>query len=739
MFITIAKLYLTYMLCVLPAEKATKRPTLPSWKAYQDRLPTESEWDMWEKTATGLCIITGKISGYLLVIDFDDHGSCFQAWCQLIPEELRNRLVGVRTPSGGYHVYLRYDTESTDLFRNSGTNLIGNIKLACKEDGTTLIETRGEGGLVIAPPTPGYEITCGSFDNIPVLKPIEVEMLLDTARSFNQKTRQPIVPQPTAPSRPSVSPVSSVDMSEAERRAIAYINAMPEAIQGNNGSNALFRVCNKLYAFGLDKDTAKRIIMEHYNPRCVPEWSEKEIDHKLDDAYNKPINEAGSMLAPPEIPDAIMNGVEELKQYIRDKKSSKKNSVAHHVTERAGAVGNHLVKSGKPSNGQVIVPKLIGGCFADVKDEFINWLWKNRLACGMLNCIHGSPDAGKGYLSFSLASIVSNGGTFPDGNTCEFGTVLILGTEEHYGYAKRKLAAQGANLRNVHYLSGYTDESGGEYSITLVNTDKVREYCAELEQNGNPRVSLIIVDPLIQMLGCRSNDNTETQAVLTPVKDLAEELDTCILFVHHDGKEVRDSAAQRALGAQSIMGKMRTGFRVSKHDDGTHSVATSKFNIGMRPKAITFIIEKSLSDPEIGVVRYLDTEGDYTADTTAQDSVQSKAARWLENFLLAGAVAMKEVLEHGEHGGGFTKDQLKKAKKKLGAVSKKVGKGKCAPWIWILPDSITGVSVEAAIENYLRDSEGGSSALGSTLDTENADSGQVRTDAPLLKSLENEG
>jgi len=150
---------------------------------------------------------------------------------------------------------------------------------------------------------------------------------------------------------------------------------------------------------------------------------------------------------------------------------------------------------------------LIGGCFADVKDEFIHWLWHNRLACGMLNCFHGSPDAGKGYLSFSLASKVSTGGTFPDGASCELGTVLILGTEEHYGYAKRKLAAQGANLHNIHYLSGYTDESG-EHSITLVNTDKVHEYCTRLEKSGKHRVLLIIVDPLIQMLGCRSNDDT---------------------------------------------------------------------------------------------------------------------------------------------------------------------------------------------------------------------------------------
>jgi len=388
--------------------------------------------------------------------------------------------------------------------------------------------------------------------------------------------------------------------------------------------------------------------------------------------------------------------------------------------------------------------KLIGGCFADVKDEFIHWLWHNRLACGMLNCFHGLPDAGKGYLSFNLASTVSTGGIFPDGASCELGTVLILGTEEHYGYAKRKLAAQGTNLYNVHYLSGYTDESG-EHSITLINTDKVREYCEWLEKSGKPRVLLIIVDPLIQMLGCRSNDNSETQAVLTPVKELAEELDTCILFIHHDGKGERDSAAQRALGAQSIMGKMRTGFRVKSHADGTHSVATSKFNIGMRPKAITFKIEQSPTDPEIGIVRYLDTEGDFTADTTptTQDSTPSKAARWLENFLLAGAVAVKEIYEYGDQE-GFSKDKLKRAKNELQVVSKKVGNiGKNAHWIWFLPWHLTDIPAEETIENYLESLkniyEYAEERTGALFDEKSAEFAKECNDAPFDRRLENKG
>ena len=91
-------------------------------------------------------------------------------------------------------------------------------------------------------------------------------------------------------------PVTPDDVEEAERLAIAYIAKMSEAIEGQNGSAAALRVCNKMYEFGLDRDTAKRVFTTFYNPRCLPEWSEKEIDHKLKDAYRKSRNEFGCML-----------------------------------------------------------------------------------------------------------------------------------------------------------------------------------------------------------------------------------------------------------------------------------------------------------------------------------------------------------------------------------------------------------------------------------------------------------
>jgi hypothetical protein len=74
-----------------------------------------------------------------------------------------------------------------------------------------------------------------------------------------------------------------------ERRAAAYLDAMPPAISGRGGHNATYAAATAMvHGFGLDPETALRLLLDRYNPRCVPPWSEKELRHKVEDAANKP-------------------------------------------------------------------------------------------------------------------------------------------------------------------------------------------------------------------------------------------------------------------------------------------------------------------------------------------------------------------------------------------------------------------------------------------------------------------
>ena len=168
-------------LCVLPAWPREKRPTI-AWKQYQKRLPTASEIDAWFSNGHGgLCVLTGEVSGNLEMIDFDFGGEAFESWCELVQKvdaTLFDRLVIEQSPSGGWHAVYRCESK-----------ICGNLKLAQRKDGekaVTLIETRGEGGLFLCAPTPGYELVQGEFTNLPVITEEEREILLGCAWELNE-------------------------------------------------------------------------------------------------------------------------------------------------------------------------------------------------------------------------------------------------------------------------------------------------------------------------------------------------------------------------------------------------------------------------------------------------------------------------------------------------------------------------------------------------------------------------
>jgi hypothetical protein len=212
--------YLRAGLSVLPADAVGKRPAVASWKEYQDRLPTEDDVRAWFATDRALCLVAGAVSGNLEMIDFDCAGEKFAWWKQLVEHRapgLLSRLVIERSPSGGWHVVYRCQTPPC-----------GNIKLAERAvpvandeevefygrkykprdvDGRweiwlTLIETRAEGGLFLCAPTPGYELTQGRFEELPLLSDQEREVLLEAAWSQNELRRQP-EPVPDLPADPA--------------------------------------------------------------------------------------------------------------------------------------------------------------------------------------------------------------------------------------------------------------------------------------------------------------------------------------------------------------------------------------------------------------------------------------------------------------------------------------------------------------------------------------------------------
>src|SRR5207245_580012 len=72
---------------------------------------------------------------------------------------------------------------------------------------------------------------------------------------------------------------------ELEKRVVAYLKACDAAVSGQRGHSTTFRVAAALCrGFLLPVDDAVGLLLEHYNPRCVPPWTEVELRHKCEDA-----------------------------------------------------------------------------------------------------------------------------------------------------------------------------------------------------------------------------------------------------------------------------------------------------------------------------------------------------------------------------------------------------------------------------------------------------------------------
>lgn len=220
----IAKQYLSWGLSVL-ITTADKKPALTGWTDLQKTPLTPEEVEQLynsetirphvenssgEKVgirlfnASGIGIIAGKVSGGLEIIDVDTKhdttGSLGEDLKTLIRDnlpELYPSLVIAQTQSGGYHIYYRC------------SSIEGNKKLASKQNKEVLVETRGEGGYVVAPPSPGYSYIQGDPSNIPTITPSQRDLLFNISQSFNELPEvkpPPKVAYPEAkynPTRPS--------------------------------------------------------------------------------------------------------------------------------------------------------------------------------------------------------------------------------------------------------------------------------------------------------------------------------------------------------------------------------------------------------------------------------------------------------------------------------------------------------------------------------------------------------
>lgn len=129
------------LMALLPRDSDANGRNQPTWKPFREQPPDEATLIYWfGRGQVNIAIVTGQVSGGLVVFDFDTAADLFYPRWRRLVGPLARKLPAALTGKG-YHVYVRTEVS------------FPNRKLAYNKERQVLIETRGEGGYIIAPPS----------------------------------------------------------------------------------------------------------------------------------------------------------------------------------------------------------------------------------------------------------------------------------------------------------------------------------------------------------------------------------------------------------------------------------------------------------------------------------------------------------------------------------------------------------------------------------------------------------
>lgn len=222
--------------------------------ATTDERVIRSWWKRWPQANIGIAL---EPSG-LIALDVDTP----EAYATLAEIERRHGELATarqRSGSGNLHV----------LARRPPFDIRGSY------NGITL---RGRNYIVAAPSVHAsggiYEWIDAPWDVEPIELPAPVADLFRRRSTTAAETK-----------------TTQVDNETQMKRAKGWLAKAEPAIEGQHGQSALFKVCCRLvHGFKLTDSDALSAIVDSYNPRCIPPWSDDEIgeiERKIKEARSK--------------------------------------------------------------------------------------------------------------------------------------------------------------------------------------------------------------------------------------------------------------------------------------------------------------------------------------------------------------------------------------------------------------------------------------------------------------------
>lgn len=624
-----------------------KAPVWP-WKTYQERLPKESEVKLfWKRIPNcNIGIAMGPVSG-LLGIDIDGQAG-FDLFTTLSGGEIPDTLE-FSTPGGGHRF----------LFKWPGFDV--KIKSLKGPDGHEAIRILAKGSQTVAPPSTHEK--GGAYTWCMDKGPDQTQLaecppwLVSLLKAGDDQPVGLTSPTPAVvPQGPAKAELSPYD------RAKIYLSKCDPALSESGGHSQTFKVaCKLVKGFGLNTDEAYELMWTHYNPTCQPPWTEKELQHKIDEAEKSP-GPVGFLL---------------------DAKQDSSASI--------------LPMPAKPANIGAEQPIALTRSFEAIETKPIEWLWQKWIPLGKLAILDGDPGLGKSTMLVDLAARISTNGVMPDGSIGVSGNVLLMSAEDGpEDTIKPRILAAGANVKRIHDLS--VVKKAGEERPPEIPGDLplIEKKIEEL------KARLLVIDPLMAFLyGADANKDQEIRRVLFKLSRIAEKHRCAIICMRHLNKGGGGKAIYRGNSSIGVIGHARTGLIVAADpdDDMKRVLAVSKCNLAAKPTSLSFVLDPIGEVCRIGWCGTSNHKADDlvapppTNEEKAQKEDNQKkidtAMQILEELLDQGPVEIK-TCKKACLDAGLAYRTVERAAKKLGLImSMDTPTGSPTKYYWSLTEATT--------------------------------------------------
>lgn len=343
-------------------------------------------------------------------------------------------------------------------------------------------------------------------------------------------------------------------------------------------------------------------------------------------------------------------------------------------------------------------------CMADVSPRPVAWLWQDRIATGRVSLIVGAPGLGKSFVTCDMAARISTGTPWPDGTSCNPGSVILVSSEDDPGDTIRpRLDAHNADVSKVHLLTGTlsVDSATGrevEHMFSLDNISVLEDAICK-----RPDCRLVVIDPIGSFLGGHTDSyrDNAVRAILAPVARLAEQTGVAMVLVAHRRKSAGGSADESALGSRAFTGLARSVWHLfaDGNDPDRRLLLPGKTNLSRRTNGLALRIGGEAMDARIS---WDNAPVNMTADEalalerSAGGRKQSKieeAKEWLVDKLGMDARPALD-LKNEASACDIAPRTLERAAKELGVATRPDGfRG---PWLWQLSGSESPTAARSA-------------------------------------------